>query len=97
MSIGLAKRNDERMAWGLVAPAVLVVGILIAYPTILNFILSFFDVRLDGSRTYVGEQTIKICLQIRLLQLYLDDTDFPFRICSRFHSSGTGNSPSDEP
>jgi multiple sugar transport system permease protein len=59
MSIGLAKRNDERMAWGLVAPAVLVVGILIAYPTILNFILSFFDVRLDGSRTFVGGANYK--------------------------------------
>ena len=59
MSIGLAKRNDERMAWGLVAPAVLVVGILIAYPTILNFILSFFDVRLDGSRTFVGAANYK--------------------------------------
>lgn len=54
MSTGLAKRKDERLAWALVAPAVIVVGILIAYPTILNFILSFFDVRLDGSKTYVG-------------------------------------------
>ena len=59
MSIGLAKRQDERMAWALVAPAVLVVGLLIAYPTILNFILSFFDVNLDGSKEFVGLNNYK--------------------------------------
>ena len=46
-----ARKIEERLAWGLVAPAVFVVGrLLIAYPTIL----SFFDVRLDGSKTFVG-------------------------------------------
>ncbi len=59
MSVGTAGRKDERMAWGLVAPAVLVVSILIAYPTVLNFILSFFDVKLDGTRTYVGLSNYK--------------------------------------
>ncbi|MCF7942690.1 MAG: sugar ABC transporter permease [Spirochaetia bacterium] len=54
MKLGLSKRKEEKAAWGLIAPAVIVVGILIAYPTILNFYLSFFDVRLDGSRTFVG-------------------------------------------
>ena len=49
-----ARKIEERLAWGLVAPAVFVVGLLIAYPTILNLILSFFDVRLDGSKTFVG-------------------------------------------
>ena len=49
-----ARKIEERLAWGLVAPAVFVVGLLIAYPTILNLILSFFDVRLNGSQTFVG-------------------------------------------
>ena len=30
------------------------VGLLIAYPTILNLYLSFFSVRLDGTRTFTG-------------------------------------------
>ena len=59
MAAGLAKRNEERMAWMLLGPAVLVVGILIAYPTVLNFVLSFFDVRLDGSKTFVGFDNFK--------------------------------------
>ena len=47
----MASARKTRLAWGLVAPAVFVVGrLLIAYPTILIF----FDVRLDGSKTFVG-------------------------------------------
>lgn len=59
MTILSAKRSAERMAWTLVAPAVLTVGILIAYPTVLNLFLSFFDVRLDGSRLFVGLKNYK--------------------------------------
>ncbi len=54
MNDGLAVRKEEKLAWGLIAPAVLVIGILIAYPTILNFFLSFYDVKLDGSRHFLG-------------------------------------------
>lgn len=54
MNDGLAVRKEEKLAWGLIAPAVLVIGILIAYPTILNFFLSFYDVKLDGSRHFIG-------------------------------------------
>lgn len=48
------KYSDNRFACALVAPAVFVVLILIAYPTLLNIYLSFFDVKLDGSRTFIG-------------------------------------------
>lgn len=54
MAKGLAMRNEERLAWKLTAPAVLVIGVLIAYPTLLNLFLSFFEVRLDGSREFIG-------------------------------------------
>lgn len=46
--------KDEKFAWGLIAPAVIIIVALIAYPTFLNIYLSFFDVGLDGSRTFVG-------------------------------------------
>ena len=62
MMSGLAKQNEEKIAWGLIAPAVIVVGILIAYPTILNFFLSFFDVRLDGSKIFIGFENYKSLL-----------------------------------
>lgn len=59
MAAGLAKRNEEKMAWILLGPAVIIVGLLIAYPTVLNFVLSFYDVRLDGSKTFVGFENFK--------------------------------------
>jgi len=50
----VVKYKDEKLAWALVGPAVFIVTALIAYPTLLNIYLSFFDIGLDGSRTFVG-------------------------------------------
>ena len=54
MTKTINNNSEERFAWGLIAPAVIVLVALIAYPTLLNIYLSFFDVKLDGTKTFVG-------------------------------------------
>ncbi|MEH0688632.1 sugar ABC transporter permease [Vibrio cholerae] len=45
---------EERLGWKLIAPGIGIIAILILYPIIFNGYLSFFDVRLDGSKTFIG-------------------------------------------
>ncbi len=52
-----ALTNDEREArlgWGLIAPALIIILLLILYPIIYNVYLSFFDVSLMGSNRFIG-------------------------------------------
>lgn len=53
MSDVIAKQ-ESRLGYRLIAPAMLIIGLLILYPIIFNAYLSFFDVQLDGSKEYVG-------------------------------------------
>ncbi|MCG8339098.1 MAG: sugar ABC transporter permease [Proteobacteria bacterium] len=46
-------RQEARLGWKLVAPAIGVIGLLIIYPILYNLYLSFFDVRLNGEKTLI--------------------------------------------
>ena len=48
------ERAESRFGWRLILPAVIIIGGLILYPIAYNIFLSFFDVTLQGDRTYVG-------------------------------------------
>ena len=48
------ERTENRFGWRLVLPAVIIIGGLILYPIGYNIFLSFFDVTLQGDRTYLG-------------------------------------------
>jgi multiple sugar transport system permease protein len=47
-------RQESRLGLKLVAPAVGTIALLILYPLAFNGYLSFFDVQLNGERTFVG-------------------------------------------
>ncbi|RBP85004.1 sugar ABC transporter permease [Marinomonas rhizomae] len=47
-------KNESRLGLKLVAPAVGIIGLLVIYPILFNLYLSFFDVQLNGSKTFVG-------------------------------------------
>ncbi len=46
--------QESRLGYRLLAPAFLVIVLLILYPIMFNLYLSFFDVQLDGNKTWVG-------------------------------------------
>lgn len=46
-------KQEAMLGWKLVAPAIGVIGLLIIYPILYNLYLSFFDVRLNGDKTFV--------------------------------------------
>ena len=48
------ERAESRFGWRLILPAIIIIGGLIIYPIGYNVFLSFFDVTLQGDRTYVG-------------------------------------------
>jgi multiple sugar transport system permease protein len=48
------ERAEARFGWKLVAPTIIVLSLLILYPLIYNIYLSFFDVQLNGNKTFVG-------------------------------------------
>ncbi|MFC5080715.1 Inner membrane ABC transporter permease protein YcjO [Vibrio thalassae] len=48
------ERAEARFGWRLVAPTIGIIGILILYPIVFNVYLSFFDVKLNGDKTFVG-------------------------------------------
>jgi len=48
------ERAEARFGWKLVAPTILVLSLLIIYPLVYNIYLSFFDVQLNGDKTFVG-------------------------------------------
>ena len=48
------ERAENRFGWKLILPAIIIIGGLIIYPIGYNVFLSFFDVTLQGERTYVG-------------------------------------------
>ncbi|WP_191600845.1 carbohydrate ABC transporter permease [Marinomonas algicola] len=47
-------KNEAQLGLKLVAPAVGIIGLLVIYPILFNIYLSFFDVQLNGSKTFVG-------------------------------------------
>ena len=51
--ISIAQR-ESRLGWGLVAPSIGVIGLLIIYPILYNMYLSFFEVKLAGENIFVG-------------------------------------------
>ncbi|MBN2059800.1 MAG: sugar ABC transporter permease [Deltaproteobacteria bacterium] len=53
MTVTIAKR-ESRLGWKLIAPSLGVIGLLIIYPVVYNFYLSFFDVRLTGEKIFIG-------------------------------------------
>lgn len=53
MDISIAQR-ESRLGWRLIAPSIGVIGLLIIYPVLYNFYLSFFDVKLTGEKFFVG-------------------------------------------
>ncbi|MGX9416232.1 carbohydrate ABC transporter permease [Vibrio sp. WJH972] len=48
------ERAEARFGWKLVAPTIVVLSLLILYPLLYNIYLSFFDVQLNGDKTFVG-------------------------------------------
>lgn len=48
------ERAEARFGWKLVAPTIGIIGLLILYPIVFNVYLSFFDVKLNGDKTFVG-------------------------------------------
>ena len=48
------EQAENRFGWRLILPAVIIIGGLILYPIGYNVFLSFFDVSLQGERTYLG-------------------------------------------
>lgn len=53
MEISLTKQ-ESRLGWKLIAPSIGVIGLLIVYPILYNFYLSFFDVKLTGDKFFIG-------------------------------------------
>ena len=53
MEISVEQR-ESRLGWGLIAPSIGVIGLLIIYPILYNVYLSFFDVKLTGANLFVG-------------------------------------------
>ena len=53
MDISL-KQRQSRLGWKLLAPSIGVIGLLIIYPILYNMYLSFFDVKLTGTKFFVG-------------------------------------------
>lgn len=47
-------KNESRLGLKLVAPAVGIIALLVIYPIAFNIYLSFFDVQLNGDKTFVG-------------------------------------------
>jgi multiple sugar transport system permease protein len=55
------ERAEARFGWKLVAPTVIILSLLILYPLMYNVYLSFFDVQLNGDKSFVGlENYIKL-------------------------------------
>lgn len=54
VSISAAHRGDARLAWVLVAPAILGFAVFAAYPTIRGIYLSFTDFRVLGEANWIG-------------------------------------------
>lgn len=48
------KQNEASLGLKLIAPAVGIIGLLVIYPILFNVYLSFFDVQLNGDKTFVG-------------------------------------------
>lgn len=48
------KQNEASLGLKLIAPAVGIIGLLVLYPILFNVYLSFFDVQLNGDKTFVG-------------------------------------------
>lgn len=48
------EKAEARFGWKLVAPTLGIIGVLILYPILFNVYLSFFDVKLNGDKTFVG-------------------------------------------
>ncbi|MCJ2377580.1 sugar ABC transporter permease [Vibrio sp. ZSDZ34] len=48
------ERAEARFGWKLVAPTIGIIGLLIIYPIAFNVYLSFFDVKLNGDKLFVG-------------------------------------------
>ncbi|TDO99835.1 carbohydrate ABC transporter permease [Marinomonas balearica] len=50
----LLKKSEAKLGLKLVAPAVGIIALLVIYPIAFNVYLSFFDVQLNGQKTFVG-------------------------------------------
>jgi multiple sugar transport system permease protein len=53
------EQKDARLGMKLVAPAVIIIGLLIIYPIIYNIYLSFFDVTMIGDTKFIGLENYK--------------------------------------
>ncbi|WCE28686.1 carbohydrate ABC transporter permease [Vibrio sp. SCSIO 43137] len=48
------ERAEARLGWKLVSPTIVFIALLILYPIVFNVYLSFFDVKLNGDKLFVG-------------------------------------------
>jgi multiple sugar transport system permease protein len=53
------EQKDARLGVKLVAPSVIIIGLLIIYPIIYNVYLSFFDVSMLGDTKFIGVENYK--------------------------------------
>ncbi|MFD1383227.1 carbohydrate ABC transporter permease [Rhodanobacter aciditrophus] len=56
------KQNEASLGLKLIAPAVGIIGLLVLYPILFNIYLSFFDVQLNGEKTFVGFENYSVLL-----------------------------------
>ena len=56
------KQNEASLGLKLIAPAVGIIGLLVLYPILFNVYLSFFDVQLNGDKTFVGLDNYSVLL-----------------------------------
>ena len=56
-------KKEVYLGWGLVFPAVFIILALILYPIVYNIYLSFFDVSLGSTNTFIGLENHKNVVQ----------------------------------
>ena len=52
-------QTESRLGWKLMAPSVAIIVLLIIYPVLYNIYLSFFDVKLTGTKAFIGAANYK--------------------------------------
>ncbi len=57
------EKKENRLGLAMIAPALSVLAIMIVYPLIYNIYLSFFEISLSGSKTWVGLQNYAALLK----------------------------------
>jgi len=74
-------QTESRLGWKLMAPSVAVIVLLIVYPILYNIYLSFFDVKLTGTKAFIGVANYK--------KLILDGAFYSSLLTTTIYLAGT--------